>query len=182
MQRPQSERLTGWTNLWTYTEAYQRPKTVAPLRLKRCQNRLKIRDKLVVDNLEWARAIAGKVAKTLPSWFTQEDLIGPAELALVQAAGKYEPSCGKFRTYAYLAIKGACIDSVRRNAYLEKSHEKLSEHHATVMPEPEETIETARDRQIWEVVSRLPVRHASIVVHHYIDGQSLEEIGQEQGV
>lgn len=52
------------------------------------------RDALITEHVEWARVIARHVARRLPTWFTDDNLTGPAEIALTEAATKYDPSRG----------------------------------------------------------------------------------------
>src|SRR5215471_10580585 len=93
----QSERSMAWTNSWISTGPCQpnwkisRPSKSKPRRRQfqldlSSPRELEARNKLIEDHLSLAHAIAGQVARTLPSWWTQDDLIGPAELALVKVA------------------------------------------------------------------------------------------------
>ncbi len=120
----------------------------------------------------------------LPTWFTADDLTGPAELALVRLAARYDPDLGiPFRSYAQRRIYGACFDSVRRREYRERGH-----HHGvpltTLCPlkTPEAQAIDAERADIWVRVQHLPRRHALVVLAHYAGDMSLVEISHLVGV
>ncbi len=91
------------------------------------KRQIRTRDKLALEHLEWALGIAKHVASMLPTWFTEDDLTGPVELALLKQAAKYDPARGiPFRAFAARRIYGACFDSVRRKEYKERGHLTLT--------------------------------------------------------
>lgn len=71
---------------------------------------------------------------------------------------------------------------MRRSKYAERQHAKLLENHAVCVPEPEEAVDAAKDSEIWAIVQRLPVRHAKVIVSHYIEGKSLKALGRDWGL
>ena len=115
--------MEPWTSCWSCTgdSLQSRPSEDATQTLAQ-------RDELIVAHLEWARGIARNVARCLPTWFTADDLTGPAEIALIEVAAKYDPDRGvPFRSFAHQRIYGACFDSARRREYRERAHRSLSD-------------------------------------------------------
>ena len=146
------------------------------------------RDKLIAENHEWAQAIARHVASTLPTWFTHDDLTGPAEVALVKLACSYKPETNvPFRAFARRRIYGACFDSVRRREYIERSHAPLDDcDKACSRPTPETqalTAELAAERRdVWARVQQLPPRHTLVILARYAGNMTLVQISQLVGV
>jgi len=135
---------------------------------------LERRNALVLEHLDWARTIARAVAGRLPSWVAADDLIGPAEIALVQAAERYDPVRNdSFRGYAERRIRGACYDSVRRRNYPVATPAVAEQ--ADPHPDPEEQMRATEMLRVWQVVDRLPPRHRLLIRCLYIDGVSLAE-------
>src|ERR1035441_10302208 len=100
----------------------------------------KRQDALIRENLAWARQIARHVASMLPSRFTIDDLTGPACVALVQVAAKYDSKrVIPFQIYAQRRIYGACFDAIRRKEYKERSHLPLADT-ACPRPSPEQQL------------------------------------------
>jgi predicted transcriptional regulator len=85
------------------------------------------RDALIAEHIDWARRLAEREARKLPRQFTADDLTGPAEAALLDAAAEYDPSRGvPFRAYAVRLIRWRCLDAVRRKEYFERTLSSLS--------------------------------------------------------
>ncbi len=164
------------------------------------------RDELVIENLEWAHSIAERVAGQLPTWFLRDDLIGPAELALVRLAGAYDPSRGvPFRAYAQARLRGACYDAVRRREYRERAHVSLdaddpqyqspnphevpgrswhdwaARQGPTTEDSPQDTLSEAQSG-VFAAVWHLPPRHQRIIILHYLRDVTIEEIAARMGV
>src|ERR1035438_9197058 len=95
---------------------------------------------LIQEHIEWARQIARHVASMLPSWFTDDDLTGPAEVALVSVVARYDRKRSiPFRNFAQRRIYGACFDAIRRKEYKERGHLPLSSDTAVCpLPSPEQ--------------------------------------------
>lgn len=80
------------------------------------QNR---RDELILDHLTLVRHIVGKLAAQLPPGVDLENLESAGVLGLVEAATNFDPERGnQFKTYAYIRIRGAILDELRRNCPL----------------------------------------------------------------
>jgi RNA polymerase sigma factor (sigma-70 family) len=142
------------------------------------------RDELAIEHLEWARAIARHVASHLPTWFTADDLIGAAEIALLKLAAAYDPARGiPFRAFAQRRIYGACIDSVRRREYRERSHQTTDRLQSLCLkPSPEDQAAAGQNCRVWSVVQRLPQRHKLVILSVYGGGNTLVELSKKVGV
>lgn len=75
---------------------------------------------LIEEYHDYVRYVAARVTHTLSlprSLF--EDLLAAGYLGLVEAASRYDPQAGvPFQSFAYLRIRGAIIDSLRRDSEL----------------------------------------------------------------
>ena len=79
----------------------------------------KLRDDLIVNNLEYVRHILGKTIANLPDGVDVENLESAGVMGLVEAAHQFDQDRGvSFRTFAYPRIRGAIIDELRRNCPL----------------------------------------------------------------
>lgn len=57
----------------------------------------------------------------------REDLVAFGQQGLVEAAGRYEPSQGPFRRFAYYRVRGAMIDGVRKmGPWTRRGYERVS--------------------------------------------------------
>src|ERR687890_451424 len=76
------------------------------------------RDALIEQHRSYARALAIKVMRTLPSSVELADLVAYGEVGLVEAAERYDPRRGvAFSTFAHYRIKGAIYDGLREMGY-----------------------------------------------------------------
>ena len=76
-------------------------------------------NRLIEAYRSYAHAISAEVLKKLPSSVDRDDVMGAAELGLVEAAQKFDPSRGVlFKTFAYYRIRGAIYDSLRKADWL----------------------------------------------------------------
>lgn len=152
--------------------------------------KLAARDRLIEQHIVWARRIAAKVAGSLPTWFTVDDLIGPAELALVETAAEYDPSRGiPFRAYAIRRIEGACLDSARRNEYRERAHGELTEEIQVIAEtEPETPFSRApylpnlKPGLVWEYAWRLPIEQFRVIYLVYDHDLTVEQAAERMSI
>jgi RNA polymerase sigma factor for flagellar operon FliA len=73
------------------------------------------RDRIIVDHLPLARAIAVRVHENLPVHVDLDDLVHAGILGLFDAVDKYNPAKQvAFSSYAKHRIKGAILDSLRQ--------------------------------------------------------------------
>jgi RNA polymerase sigma factor for flagellar operon FliA len=76
-------------------------------------------NRLIEAYRSYAHAIAAEIQKKLPPSVDRDDIIGAAELGLVEAARNFDPSRGVlFKTFAYYRIRGAVYDAMRRMGWL----------------------------------------------------------------
>src|SRR5215831_16572485 len=76
-------------------------------------------NRLIEAYRSYSHAISAEIQKRLPSSVDRDDLIGAAELGLVEAARNFDPSRGVlFKTFAYYRIRGAIYDALRRMGWL----------------------------------------------------------------
>ena len=136
------------------------------------------RDALVEQHIEWARSVAVKVASRLPTWFTAEDLTGPASIALLDAATKFDSARGiPFRAFAIRQVEGACYSAARRNEYRERAHGELTEDISdsqTARP----AASTALPRQVW----LLPPEQFRVITLCYEHELTVEKAAERMGI
>ncbi len=79
----------------------------------------KRRDELIVSHLPLVKHVIGKVVGELPPGVDLENLESAGVLGLVEAAAKFDPDRNaQFKTFAYLRVRGAILDELRRNCPL----------------------------------------------------------------
>ncbi|WP_437204145.1 sigma-70 family RNA polymerase sigma factor [Planctomicrobium sp. SH664] len=78
-----------------------------------------LRDRLVVENLDYVQHLLGRMLVSLPQSVDSDNLASAGILGLVEAAGQFDTTRGiDFRTFAYHRIRGAILDELRRNCPL----------------------------------------------------------------
>jgi RNA polymerase sigma factor for flagellar operon FliA len=83
------------------------------------QKKVHIDDNQIVELLPLVHSIAKKIITFIKPPIPYEDLISAGTVGLVKAARDYDPSFQtEFKTYAYLRIKGAILDSLRSSSAL----------------------------------------------------------------
>ena len=81
--------------------------------------------RLVEAYRSYSHAISAEILKKLPSSVDRDDVIGAAELGLVEAARNFDPARGVlFKTFAYYRIRGAIYDALRKMGWL-KTDQRL---------------------------------------------------------
>jgi RNA polymerase sigma factor FliA len=81
--------------------------------------------RLIEAYRSYSHAISAEILKKLPSSVDRDDVIGAAELGLVEAARNFDPARGVlFKTFAYYRIRGAIYDALRKMGWL-KGDSKL---------------------------------------------------------
>jgi RNA polymerase sigma factor FliA len=74
------------------------------------------RDDLAVRNLDLVARVVGRLPITPPPGVDRNDLLSAGTIGLLNAARTYQPMRGaSFRTFAYLTIKSAILDELRRH-------------------------------------------------------------------
>jgi len=73
------------------------------------------RDLLIAENVDVARRIALRVARRVPDWLSEDDLIASAMVGLAEAADRYDEGREEpFVAFAEKRIRGAVLDELRR--------------------------------------------------------------------
>ncbi|VTT97907.1 rna sigma 28 : RNA polymerase sigma factor for flagellar operon FliA OS=uncultured planctomycete GN=HGMM_F11F07C13 PE=4 SV=1: Sigma70_r2: Sigma70_r4 [Gemmataceae bacterium] len=77
------------------------------------------RDELILGHLPLVKHVIGRLIGELPAGVDVENLEAAGVLGLVESATKFDPTRNaKFQTFAYLRIRGAVVDELRRNSPL----------------------------------------------------------------
>ncbi|MCS6866408.1 MAG: sigma-70 family RNA polymerase sigma factor [Gemmataceae bacterium] len=77
------------------------------------------RDDLILKHLPLVKHVIGRLVGELPANVDVENLESAGVLGLVEAANKFDPTRNaQFKTFAYLRIRGAIVDELRRNSPL----------------------------------------------------------------
>ncbi len=77
------------------------------------------KDKLIMSHLPLVKHVIGRIMVELPAGVDLENLQSAGILGLVEAANKFDPSKNtQFKTFAYLRVRGAILDELRRNCPL----------------------------------------------------------------
>jgi RNA polymerase sigma factor for flagellar operon FliA len=72
------------------------------------------RDRLIEENLDFVRSIAGKVQRSLNRPLDTDELLAYGSKGLVEAASRFDAQQGaSFATFAYYRIRGAMMDGLR---------------------------------------------------------------------
>jgi RNA polymerase sigma factor for flagellar operon FliA len=80
---------------------------------------LQRRDELILSHLPLVKHVAGRLVGALPAGVDLGNLESAGVLGLVEAAAKFDPSRNvQFKTFAYVRIRGAILDELRRNSPL----------------------------------------------------------------
>lgn len=126
------------------------------------------------EDVDFAYRVASRVLREVGAFSEIEDLRGCAALALCECRQRYDESLGvSFRTFAYLRIRGAVLDELRKkfrrsawettssSAYLEKDE---VEEYASPLPGPLEHCERQSLRQLLELlVTRLSPNEREVI-------------------
>lgn len=109
-------------------------------------------NQLITENIGLVKSIILRMEIHLPYGIDKEDLIGIGNWGLIDAAKKFDPSKKtKFKTFAYIKIRGAILDEIRKHSFggqsimrknkqLYKVYQKL-EQNLNRMPHEDEVAE-----------------------------------------
>lgn len=92
-------------------------------------------DRLVQDHLDFARIVVHKTWTygMLAAGVDRGDALGLANIGLIEAARRYDPTSGyRFPTYAYSRIRGAIIDGVRTSSWAKRQNKGISARSETM--------------------------------------------------
>jgi RNA polymerase sigma factor FliA len=88
------------------------------------------RTKLVADHIEYVKALAHQLVRTMPHKPDIEELVAFGLKGLTEAASRYDPDKGAaFKTFSYYRIRGAMFDGLRASGWLARSdHARVKAH------------------------------------------------------
>ena len=76
---------------------------------------------LVQAHRPYCHSVAKELLGHLPPHIDRDDVLGWADLGLMEAAQAFDPSRGvSFRTFSYYRIRGAILDGVRKSGWLNR--------------------------------------------------------------
>jgi RNA polymerase sigma factor for flagellar operon FliA len=86
------------------------------------------RDDLILGHLPLVKHVIGRIVGELPRGVDVENLESAGVLGLVEAASKFDPTRNaQFKTFAYMRIRGAIVDELRRNSPLpQQMHQRVA--------------------------------------------------------
>jgi len=100
------------------------------------------RDKLIEDYLPLVHHVLGRLPLHLPQTLDREDMFEVGVLGLINAADTYNAAKGaSFKTYAYVNIRGAVLDEIRKHDIVPRSRRDRLKHVARVEAELEERLD-----------------------------------------
>lgn len=102
------------------------------LKLYKSNKSKEIKDKLIVQNIELVKIIAGRLYHSYNSNVEYDDIVSYGILGLIDAIDKFNPDKNvKFETYANFRIRGSIIDHLRNLDWVPRStrqkYKKLEE-------------------------------------------------------
>lgn len=151
----------------------------------------KPRNKLVIEQMEFARRIAAAVHRKLPPFILLDDLESEAYVGLVKAARKFNFTAGvPFQGFAYRKVRGAVIDSIRRKNFIHTSTLQLTEFPdllEVLQYDAKAGIEASHDhaaviREVKRAVATLPKQDRQVIELRYEKGLSTQAAGDRMGV
>lgn len=155
------------------------------LRRRRSHSR---RDRLIESHLWLVGPIARGIHAALPSSFDLLDLVSAGTLGLIEAAQHRNCSGARdrkamFASYARHRIRGAILDSIRRNRSTEPHHEPLETLRQLADPNGARQIEASvAGREIWDAFRTLPAPEARMIYSRYWQGLTIAEVAAEMGM
>ena len=82
-------------------------------------------EKLIKDNMNLVKKAVYSIAKNIPKYIDEEDLLQVGYIGLVKAAQNYTGENGaKFSTYAYYRVRGSIYDEIRSSDWKPRRAQK----------------------------------------------------------
>jgi RNA polymerase sigma factor (sigma-70 family) len=104
----------------------------------RTKKRSMDREALFNNNIPWVRSIARSVKQELPASFELDDLVQEGLIEMWRRSQVYDPAVNdSFQAYAYMAVRGAMLMSVRRRRWRDATGEPLNPATEDQRPNPE---------------------------------------------
>lgn len=134
---------------------------------------------------------------TIPKSVQREDMVSAGMAGLYEAALRYDPEVGKFKTYAWWRVHGALLDYMRLSSFgcrRTKHRAKVisletakaagyeTERASDYQSDPFEVASDKEERTLLRTqIMALPKRHKDILVDSVYNGMSPKEIGEKYG-
>jgi len=100
------------------------------------------REQLIEDYLPLVHHVLGRLPLHLPVTLEREDLFEVGVIGLINAADTYNPAKGAaFKTYAYVNIRGAILDEIRKHDFVPRSRRDRTRQIATAERELEDRLD-----------------------------------------
>ena len=88
-------------------------------------------DARIVEHLGLVKRVALHLQSRVPRFIELDDLMQAGMIGLIEAARSYDPDKGvNFENFAYVRVKGAMFDEVRKISYLPRSAVAINKAHA----------------------------------------------------
>lgn len=88
-------------------------------------------DRLVVRHLGLVKRVALHLQARVPRFIELDDLMQAGMIGLLEAAKSFDPAKGSnFESFAYIRVRGAMFDEVRRMSYMPRSAVAIGKSHA----------------------------------------------------
>lgn len=89
-------------------------------------------ERLVINNLALVKHIISRMEMNLPYGMDREDLVSVGNIGLLEAAQNFDSSKNvQFQTYAYIKVRGAVLDEIRKVSFggqsIIRKHKKISD-------------------------------------------------------
>ena len=151
---------------------------------------------LFESNLVWAKRVARNAAKNLPPQFDRADLEQEARLEMWKQVQRFDPSRGvPFQAFAYRAVQGAAMMTVRRRHFRDATQDPLRDNHVDQRPRPDQALLEREERRnvtgprerrqmakVRAAMAELPAVEAHLVRRVHLEGADLEELEAVWGV
>ncbi|MDD4526830.1 MAG: RNA polymerase sigma factor FliA [Candidatus Margulisbacteria bacterium] len=94
-------------------------------------------ERLVINNLALVKHIISRMEMNLPYGMDREDLVSIGNIGLLEAAQNYDSTKNvQFQTYAYIRVRGAVLDEIRKVSFggqsIIRKHKKISDAYKTL--------------------------------------------------
>ena len=151
----------------TSAKAVRRLKTTA-LRAYSDQKQKSTLDKRIIELMPMVPRIANRVISYLKPPLAFEDLIAAGTVGLVKAARDYDASHqAEFKTYAYIRIKGAILDELKKWSFLSpEMARKVSDLNRVAVSFRQRTGSEPSDEQLAAELNVTPEKLAQIFEHN----------------
>lgn len=123
-----------------------------------------IREQLIVRHARYVQFVVRRLAISLPSFMSEEDLLSYAIFGLIQAVESFDPDVGvRFEAFAKLRIRGAILDELRALDWAPRSVRTWGRKIERARAELERTL--SREPTTAELASELGCSEVELIKH-----------------